>query len=47
MLPIMGMSYKDMSENMLFDLMAHKLNVSKEDILRIMNYTSIRLKKDD
>ena len=33
MLPIMGMSYKDMSENILFDLMAHKLNVSKEDIL--------------
>lgn len=33
MLPIMGMSYKDMSENILFDLMAHKLNVSKENIL--------------
>jgi len=34
MLPIMGMTdKKDENENILFDLMAHKLDVSKEDIL--------------
>lgn len=46
MLPIMGMSYKDMSENILFDLMAHKLNVSKEDILDYELYL-YPIEKDD
>lgn len=33
MLPIMGMSTKDMSPNVLFDIIAHKLNVHKDEIL--------------